>query len=129
MKEMVFEVVTGVIILTLLISVIALFRGNMDVINQTAIKRYNIEKIQTKNLIPLKQEQCTGADMVASIRYYSNNPSIEVIVTIGTITKTYVTETFENSHWEESNIYEAIFNVQIEYSGSEIKRIYYTIQS
>ncbi len=128
MKEIVFEVVTGVIILTLCISVISLFRSDMDIINQTATKQYDIEKIQSTDIIPLRKEQSSGADMVAVIRYYSDNPNIEVVVTIGTKSKTYVTETFAFSQWGEPNIYEATFDVQIEYTGSEIKKIYYTMQ-
>ncbi len=130
MKEMVFEVVVGVVILSLLIGVIGLFRNNMSVIAHSAKNMSDLEKVAADSLIPLEKAECYGTDVVAVIRYYSNNPDVEVEVNIkGHGSKSYVTETFDLSEWSVPAFYEKKFDVNYAYDGDKqkIKKIVYTI--
>lgn len=127
MKEMIFEVVIGVLILSLLIMVIALFRSNMDIIGYSASSTSDIQKVAIGEWVPMLKNRCYGRDVAAVIRYYSQDDEVVVEVEADGVLKSYITETFELSEWSDPLFYEREFQQQITYDadGKQIEKIIY----
>ncbi len=100
MKEVVFEVIFGVIVLALLVVVIQLFRGNLDIIGSTAEKADKTAKVEANDLGVNKNSMVKGSDVISAIRYYkSSHENITVIVNNGMGTRSYVfNSTFRDSY-------------------------------
>ncbi|HOV27452.1 MAG TPA: hypothetical protein PK566_14000 [Pseudobacteroides sp.] len=81
MKEVVFEVVIGVIIIGLLVIVINLFRGNLEIIGSTADKADKMDKVQAETLgVDINKSSVMGSDVVSAIRYYADKPEVRIFV-------------------------------------------------
>jgi len=81
MKEVVFEVVIGVIIIGLLVIVINLFRGNLEIIGSTADKADKMDKIQVETMgVDTNKSSVKGSDVVSAIRYYADKPEVKIFV-------------------------------------------------
>jgi hypothetical protein len=81
MKEVVFEVVIGVIIIGLLVVVINLFRGNLEIIGSTADRADRMDKVQSETLgVDINKSSVKGSDVVSAIRYYAEKPEVKVYV-------------------------------------------------
>ena len=57
---LIFEVIISVIILSLLVVVIYIFRNNMDIIGNSAEKVNDTEKIKADLMLPLDKNTVTG---------------------------------------------------------------------
>jgi len=81
MKEVVFEVVIGVIIIGLLVIVVNLFRGNLEIIGSTADKADQMDKVQAETLgVDTDKSSVRGSDVVSAIRYYADKPEVRIFV-------------------------------------------------
>lgn len=81
MKEVVFEVVIGVIIIGLLVVVINLFRGNLEIIGSTADKADKMDKVQAETMgVDTNKSSVKGSDVVSAIRYYADKPEVKIYV-------------------------------------------------
>lgn len=123
MKELVFEIVAGIIILALLVVFIGVFRGNMDIIASTAGKTEEIEKVKAQSVSMVEdKKEVTGADVVSAIRYYMENKEVIVRVTIGDKTIIY-----DGSKKEIDSIaYESKFLASYFYDQGKLKEVWYT---
>jgi len=122
-KEIIYEVIIAVLVLSLLLVVIALFRGNMDLVALSAKKVEDVEKVKAEDMVPLDKNEATGADVISVIRYFCNDPAVEVMVTAGGETKSYAGETYSPDIFTIP--YEAVFSCSYEYMGSKIKKVIY----
>lgn len=119
MKEVVFEVVIGVIIIGLLVVVINLFRGNLEIIGSTADKADRMDKVQAETLgVDINKSSVKGSDVVSAIRYYADKPEVRV----------YVDSEDCSGKSNLSGIdYEAVYNAQYKFEKEKksLEKIYY----
>ncbi|MCX7921394.1 MAG: hypothetical protein N3B21_05140 [Clostridia bacterium] len=83
LSGIVFEIVLSVVALSLLIVVIYLFRSNMDIIGSSAEKANELQKVKSESLIPLDKSQVKGGDVIAVIRYYADDATVNIVVNLG----------------------------------------------
>ncbi|HEY9061257.1 MAG TPA: hypothetical protein VIO64_12255 [Pseudobacteroides sp.] len=123
MKEVVFEVVIGVIIIGLLVVVINLFRGNLEIIGSTADKADRMDKVQAETLgVDINKSSVKGSDVVSAIRYYADKPEVSV----------YVDSQDCSGKSDLSGIdYEAVYNAEYKFEKEKksLEKIYYWLAS
>jgi uncharacterized membrane protein YvbJ len=120
-----YEVVISVVVLALLITVIAVFRGNMDTVQLTAQKVEQNEKVKLETLLPLAHNEVTGSDVVSVIRYYKNDGSVTVRVIMKSgLSKTYFSENYISSVFPIP--YEGKFTALYVYSGEKLSSATFT---
>jgi len=120
-----YEVVITVIVLALLVTVISVFRGNMDTVQLTAQKVEQNEKVKLEAMLPLARNEVTGSDVVSVIRYYASDPSVSIRVSMKSgASKTYVAESYNSGVFPIP--YEGKFTAQYSYSGEKLSSAVFT---
>ena len=124
MKEVVYLLVNTIIVLGFIAGdIIPLFRNSMDVIDSIAQKEYENQKIKSDVLLPLEKSTVMGDDVVSVIRYYREDVSVTVEVTVGGVTKVYVNDDYDPVQFVIP--YDIQFDCSYEYDGDKlIKAIY-----
>ena len=124
MKEVVYLLVITIIVLGFIAGdIIPLFRSSMDVIDSIAQKEYENQKIKSDVLLPLEKSTVMGGDVVSVIRYYREDVSVTVEVTVGGVTKIYVNDDYDPVQFVIP--YDIQFDCSYEYDGDKlIKAIY-----
>ncbi|MCX8130729.1 MAG: hypothetical protein N3I35_11595 [Clostridia bacterium] len=79
----IFEIILSVMALTLLIMAIYVFRGNMDIIGNSAAKTNVLAKVKQESLIPINKNIVSGSDVVSVVRYYADEENVDVCVVMG----------------------------------------------
>ena len=123
-SNLIFEVVISVLILSLLVVVIYVFRNNMDIIGNTANKVNDTDKIKAEAMLPLDKNTVTGSEVIAVLRFYSNDNTVEIDIKIGGLSKSYVGENYSSSDFPIN--YEDKFESIYEYEGAVLKTIKYS---
>ena len=121
MKEVIYELIISVIVLSLILVGIGLARNDVEIVQNLMERSDRLQKVSTDNLIDVQRSQVIGGDVISFIRYYSNDPSVTVVVTWGGRTISYVTETYDLTKLDIP--YEAEFNNEVVYNGSKIEKI------
>ncbi len=121
MKEVIYELIISVIVLSLILVGIGLARNDVEIVQNLMERSDRLQKVSTDNLIDVQRSQVIGGDVISFIRYYSNDPSVTVVVTWGGRTISYVTETYDFTKLDIP--YEAEFNNEVVYNGSKIEKI------
>ena len=121
MKEVIYELIISVIVLSLILVGIGLARNDVEIVQNLMERSDRLQKVSTDNLINVQRSQVIGGDVISFIRYYSNDPSVTVVVTWGGRTISYVTETYDLTKLDIP--YEAEFNNEVVYNGSKIEKI------
>jgi hypothetical protein len=83
LSGIIFEIILSVVALSLLIMVIYLFRGNMDIIGNSASKADRLAKVTEESLVPLGKNVVKGSDVISVIRFYADEDDVEVEVNMG----------------------------------------------
>lgn len=120
---LVFEVIISVIVLSLLVVVIYIFRNNMDIIGNSANNANENDKIKADSMLPMDKNTITGSEVISVLRYYSSDSSVQIDVTIGEVNKSYVGEMYNPLVFSIN--YNDNFESAYEYEGSAIKKIKY----
>lgn len=121
MKEVIYELIISVIVLSLILVGIGLARNDVEIVQNLMERSDRLQKVSTDNLIDVQRSQVIGGDVISFIRYYSNDPSVTVVVIWGGRTISYVTETYDFTKLDIP--YEAEFNNEVVYNGSKIEKI------
>ncbi|MCG8539951.1 MAG: hypothetical protein MJA82_08435 [Clostridia bacterium] len=121
MKEVIYELIISVIVLSLILVGIGLARNDVEIVQNLMERSDRLQKVSSDNLIDVQRSQVIGGDVISFIRYYSNDPSVTVVVTWGGRTISYVTETYDFTKLDIP--YEAEFNNEVVYNGSKIEKI------
>ena len=121
MKEVIYELIISVIVLSLILVGIGLARNDVEIVQNLMERSDRLQKVSSDNLIDVQRSQVIGGDVISFIRYYSNDPSVTVVVTWGGRTIAYVTETYDLTKLDIP--YEAEFNNEVVYNGSKIEKI------
>lgn len=117
--------VITVVILALMITVITIFRGNMETIQSTAQKVDQNEKVKMESLLPLSRNEVMGSDVVSVIRYYKNDESVNVRVILKSgDSKTYTAENYNSSAF--SIPYESRFSALYSFTGEKLSNAVFT---
>lgn len=117
--------VITVIVLALLVTVISVFRENMDTVQLAAQKVEQNEKVKLEAMLPLARNEVTGSDVVSVIRYYASDPSVSIRVSMKSgASKTYVAESYNSSVFPIP--YEGKFTAQYSYSGEKLSSAVFT---
>lgn len=124
MKEIVFEIIIALVILTLLVTVIQVFRGNIDIINTSAQQVDDMEKVKEENLVFDKTKNTVlGSDVISVIRYYKDDNSVSITVKNGGAVNTYIGKNYDSSAF---NIpYDTKFSASYKYNGEKLESIQY----
>jgi hypothetical protein len=123
---LVFEVIMTVIILSLLVVVIYIFRNNMDIIGSSAKRVNDTDKIKADLMLPLDKGVVTGSEVISIIRYYStasDDESMSVEVNVDGIEVKYRGETYDPQSFYIN--YEDKFLGSYGYEGTKITSIKY----
>ena len=126
MKELVYDLVIGLLIVGLLITVaIPAFRNNGDLIAASAKKVDEIEKIKAQPTLSLEKGEVAGSDVISAIRYYKDELNVQIVVVIGANSKTYTAENYNSGVF---NIpYEMRFTVKNTFNpGHKLVKAEYT---
>ncbi len=121
MKEVIYELIISVIVLSLILVGIGLARNDVEIVQNLMERSDRLQKVSSDNLIDVQRSQVIGGDVISFIRYYSNDPSVTVVVTWGGRTISYVTEAYDFTKLDIP--YEAEFNNEVVYNGSKIEKI------
>ncbi len=125
MDKVVHEVIVSVLVLSLLIMAIPLFRNNMEIISVSAAIENDTDKVTSKSLLPLDKSEVSGSDVVSVIRYYSANPGVEILVT----TNSRGTCRFTGQNYNPGSFpipYEGVFSKSYSYEGEKLIKAVYT---
>lgn len=120
MKELIFEVVIAILILSLLVVVIGVFRGNMDIVGTAAQRVDDVEKVKADSLVPLDKNVVLGSDVVSVVRFYNGSPDVEIYVKLGG----GVAKRYDNSNISEIP-YDKSFKASYTYDGKTLKSVFY----
>ncbi len=124
MKEVVYLLVIAIIVLGFVAGdIIPLFRSSMDIIDNIAQKEYENQKIKSDVLLPLEKSTVTGGDVVSVIRYYREDTSVTVEVTLGGVTKIYVNDDYNPAQFVIP--YDIRFDCSYEYDGDKLTKAIY----
>ncbi len=118
---LIFETVMAAAVLSLLVTVVYLFRGNMEMIRSMAEREDPTEKLSERAFLPLERELVTGADVIAAIRYFSGDPEVEIRVSAGGRQKTYTAEDYDPRDFRID--YRDMFRCTCQYEGKVLKGI------
>jgi hypothetical protein len=121
---LVFEVIISVIILSLLVVVIYIFRNNMDIIGNSATKVNATDKIKAELMLPLDKNIVSGSEVVSVLRYYSKDSTVKIEVKLGETVKTYIGENYNPLTFSIN--YEDSFQSEYQYEGNNLKTIKYS---
>ncbi len=131
MNKVISEIIFTVIICTLLLVSVKLYKGDMEIIYQVSTKTLEDSKI-VENIVvgTLGMNTVGGCDVVSAIRYYCiYNPTVSITVNIkagGGQTHTYIGENYNAS---SLNIpFNSNFIASYTYNGKDIVQIFYTEQ-
>lgn len=123
---LVFEVIMSIIILSLLVVVIYIFRSNMDIIGNSAERVNDTDKIKAEAMLPLDKQVVTGSEVISVIRFYSTEEISEIVaidVDNGEIEGNYRGQTYNPQNFYIN--YEDKYLGSYEYDGTKIITIKY----
>ncbi len=125
MEDLAQDVIITALIVVLLFGVVQLARGNIDIIQKTAMVTNKTDKIKQESLLPLSKGAVIGSDVVSVIRFYSSDSTVSIqVIEVGGATKLYQSENYDRNIF---NIpYESKFNQSLFYSGNKIVQAVYT---
>jgi hypothetical protein len=131
-SNLIFEVVIAAVALSLLVVVISLFRGNMDIIGNSAKKANDLDKVKATSLSPdTSSTTVEGKDIVAVIRwYYLSDPAMNISVQYKDDLGNVLNKTFNKTSPytnELSNLFTNTFTANYSAMGAQIETITYTI--
>jgi hypothetical protein len=126
--DLVHEVIMcGLVITLLAFVVIPLFSNSQKTIKNISNKSNDLNNFKEVGIVPLGADEVDGGDVIAVIRYYSNNPDVTVYVdTSLNGDHTYVTETYDSGVFTIDR--EAVFDAVYIYNGKLIERVNYIEQ-
>ncbi len=129
-SNILFEVVIMALALSLMISVIYLFRGNMDIISTSAQKANDLEKVEEQTLVPLDKDVVNGGDVISVIRYYAGEPvPVEITVKAGASTYVYSGRNYDSAiEAYRDSLFDAEYVYDSTGGSSNITKIVYTLK-
>lgn len=126
MEEVAYDTIISAFVLILLTVVITLARGNIDIIQKTAMRTNATDKVKQELLVPLKHGEVLGSDVISVVRYYSSDPAVSVKVSLaGGDFHTYIAEKYNGLNFKIP--YEGRFDANYTYSpGGKVLNAEYT---
>lgn len=121
MKGVIYEIIVSAVVLSLILLSIGLVRNDVEIVQNLIERSDELEKISKKDFIDIEKDTVIGGDVISFIRYYANDASVTVEVSVGGSTKEYVSDTYDSKVLDIS--YEAEFDNEVIYNGDQIKRI------
>lgn len=124
-SNLVFEVVMSVIILSLLIVVIFIFRSNLDIISSSADRVNDTDKIKADLMLhtDTDKDEVTGSIVISVLRFYSSDNKVQIDITMGEVIRSYIGEDYNPLTFPIN--FEDKFKCSYEYEGTTIKKIKY----
>ena len=117
------EVVISAVVVFLLVMVIALFRGNLEVVSASAEMTSDLDKIKIKSLLPVENNIVNGSDVISAIRYYCEKEDVEIAVNVNGNEKLYIEEGYSNNPSDTGYFYipySSKFEATYEYENDDI---------
>lgn len=79
MKEIIYDVLVGALILGVMLIVIQLFRGNINLINTAAQNKSDLEQVGL-NDISLTADRYSGAEVKGIYELYKSDPYVKIVL-------------------------------------------------